>query len=51
MEGRLVGQASRGTTEVSHDILEGARAYASKQAHVNRALAASFEVRWRAEHS
>jgi len=32
---------------VSHDILEGARAYAAKQAHVNRALAASFGVRWR----
>jgi hypothetical protein len=34
---------------VCGDILEGAHAYAAKQAHVNRALAASFEVRWRAE--
>jgi len=32
---------------VSHDILEGCHAYAAKQAHVNRALAASFGVRWR----
>ena len=34
---------------VCGDILEGAHAYAAKQAHVNRALATSFEVRWRAE--
>ena len=34
---------------VSYDIQEGAHAYAAKQAHVNRALAASFEDRWRAE--
>ncbi len=34
---------------VSCDILEGTRAYAAKQAHVNRALAASFKVRWGAE--
>jgi hypothetical protein len=34
---------------VSCDVLEGAHAYAAKQAHVNRALAASFKVHWRAE--
>jgi len=34
---------------VSRDILEGTRAYAAKQAHINRALAVSFEVRWGAE--
>ena len=34
---------------VSDDILEGARAYAAKQAHINRALAASFEACWGAE--
>lgn len=34
---------------VSDDILEGARAYAAKQAHINRALAASFQARWGAE--
>ena len=34
---------------ISHDILEGVHAYAAKQAHVNRALAASFEARWKAE--
>ena len=34
---------------VSGDVLEGAHAYAAKQAHVNRALATSFEARWRAE--
>lgn len=34
---------------VSHDILQGACAYAAKQAYVNRALAASFEMCWRAE--
>ena len=31
---------------VSTDILEGAQAYSSKQAHVNRTLAASFRSRW-----
>jgi len=36
---------------VSSDILEGAHAYAAKQAHINRALAASFGVRWKAIHS
>ena len=36
---------------LSHDILEGAHAYAAKQAHVNRALAASFKVRWTAEQA
>jgi hypothetical protein len=34
---------------VSDDILEGAHAYAAKQAHINRALATSFQVRWGAE--
>jgi len=34
---------------VSHGVLEGAQAYAAKQAHVNRALAASFRTRWSAE--
>ena len=36
---------------VSHDIQEGARAYAAKQAHVNRALAASFHMHWRAKQA
>ena len=34
---------------VTYDIQEGAHAYAAKQAHVNRALTASFEERWGAE--
>ena len=34
---------------ITYNIQEGAHAYAAKQAHVNRALAASFEERWRAE--
>ena len=34
---------------LSHDILDGAHAYAAKQAHVNRALAASFETCWTAK--
>jgi len=33
---------------LSHDVLEGAHAYAAKQAHVNQALAASFKVCWTA---
>jgi len=34
---------------ISHEVLQGTHAYAAKQAHINRALAASFEVHWRAE--
>ena len=34
---------------VSADILEGTQAYSSKQAHVNRTLAASFRARWSTE--
>jgi hypothetical protein len=32
--------------DVRPDIADGIRAYAAKQAHINRALARSFKMRW-----
>ena len=41
-------EGGRRDLDVRPDIADGIRAYAAKQAHVNRALAHSFKMRWAA---